>query len=64
MNTQAIERSKQRVQIRFGRAAGPFALIEGAGDLIQIPPDRADLGNAALEHEEFGGWERRYKAQV
>lgn len=64
INTQAVEHPKQRVQILPAWSTGSIPLIECAGDLIQVPTDGTDLGNGALEYDEFSGWQRRYRAQM
>ena len=52
------------MQIRRARTVASLALIESSGDLIHVPPDGTDLGDAALKDDEFSGRDAASRAQV
>src|SRR6266436_3792304 len=61
---QAVERSHQGLRIGSGHASHLRPAVERVGNLIQIPTDRTDLGDAALECRKLKGWHRCARPQV
>jgi hypothetical protein len=61
---QALERAHQGLRIGSGYTGHWRPAVKRVGDLIQIPTDRTDLGDAALECRKLRSWQRRERPQV